>query len=232
MNSSEDKLLIFDCDGVLVDSEIVANRIEAEALTSIGYSLTIEECIKRFTGISTNGLREIIFKESGLDIPLDFLANQQDLISKAFEIELRPLMTEILQMIDEMKIMRCVASSSPLSRVIKSLELTQQISFFNRDSIFTSQLVLKGKPAPDLFLFAAKQMGFSSENCLVIEDSFSGIQAAISAGMQVIGFLGGSHTQYEWYQQKIKSYNIPIAYNTNELLLTLKECLNTERSLL
>ena len=147
----QDKLIIFDCDGVLVDSEIIANRIEAEGLTSIGYSLTTEECIKRFTGISTKGLREIIFKESGLDISLDFLAEQQDLIAKAFEIELRPLIKEILQMVEEAKIMRCVASSSPLNRVTKSLELTQQINFFNHNSIFTSQQVLNGKPAPDLF---------------------------------------------------------------------------------
>lgn len=218
----EDRLIIFDCDGVLVDSEIVANRIEAEALTSIGYPLTTEECIKRFTGVSTKGLREIIFEESGLEISLDFLAKQQDRILKAFETELKPLTKEVLQMIEEANIMRCIASSSPLNRVTKSLELTRLTSFFNRDSIFTSQQVVKGKPAPDLFLFAAEQMGFSSENCLVIEDSFSGIQAAISAGMQVIGFLGGSHTQYEWYQQKIKSYNIPIAYNANELLFALK----------
>lgn len=101
---SEDKLVIFDCDGVLVDSEIVANRIEAEALTSLGYTLTTEESIKRFTGISAKSVRQIIFEESGLDISLDFFATQQELISKALETELQPLIVQILQMLKKTKL--------------------------------------------------------------------------------------------------------------------------------
>ena len=217
------KLIIFDCDGVLVDSEIIANRIEAEGLTSVGYTLTTEQCIWKFTGISSSTQRQIIFEETNLDIPSNFLAKQQELISKAFEKELQPLVKEILEIVEQMKVSKCVASSSSLERVIKSLELTQQIHYFSPNAIFTSQQVVRGKPAPDLFLFAAKQMGFPTQNCLVIEDSFFGVQAALSAGMQVIGFVGGTHAQYEWYREKLKSCNIPIAYNANELLLLLKE---------
>ena len=92
--------------------------------------------------------------------------------------------------------------------------------------MFTSQQVSKGKPAPDLFLFAASQMGFSPGDCIVIEDSAAGIEAAIAAGMHVVGFLGGSHAQYNWYQEKINKYNVPIAKNSNELLLILRNLLS------
>jgi HAD superfamily hydrolase (TIGR01509 family) len=183
------KLVIFDCDGVLVDSEIVSNRIDAEALTSFGYAITAEESIRRFTGLNAKAVRQIILNESGIEIPLDYLASQQSLVLKAFETELKPLMKPVLEVINEMKISRCVASSSPRNRVIRCLELTEQFIYFNDESIFTSQQVSNGKPAPDLFLFAANQMGFNQEDCIVIEDSAAGIEAAISAGMRVIGFL-------------------------------------------
>jgi HAD superfamily hydrolase (TIGR01509 family) len=222
------KLVIFDCDGVLVDSEIISNRIDAEALTSIGYPITTEESIKRFTGVNAKTVRETIFAESGKDIPLDFLDAQQPLVLKAFETELNPLMEVVLEMIDRQNIMRCVASSSPKHRVIHSLKLTGQCKFFNDKSIFTSQQVSKGKPAPDLFLLVASEMGYSPEDCIVIEDSPAGIQAGLSAKMNVIGFLGGSHAQYDWYRQKIVQFGIPIAHSNQDLLAILKTLLKME----
>lgn len=220
------KLVIFDCDGVLVDSEMIANRIDAEALTSFGYQITTEESIRRFTGLNAKAVHQIILNESGKDIPLDYLDSQQPIVLKAFETELLPLITPVLEFIKEMKISRCVASSSPRNRVIRCLELTEQFLFFNDRSVFTSQQVAKGKPAPDLFLFAASQMGCSPENCIVIEDSFVGIEAAISAGMEVICFLGGSHANFDWYRERIADYHVPIAKNCNELLSVLKHLLN------
>ncbi|MDB6081407.1 MAG: hypothetical protein JWO53_679, partial [Chlamydiia bacterium] len=144
-------------------------------------------------------------------------------VLQAFERELCPLIQPILEAVDEMGISRCVASSSPRDRVIRSLELTDQMKYFTEDSIFTSQQVAKGKPAPDLFLLAAKQMGYGPKDCIVIEDSFVGIEAARSAGMSIIGFLGGSHARYEWYEKKMQEYGIPIAKNCTELLQTLKK---------
>lgn len=223
------KLVIFDCDGVLVDSEIIANRIDAEALTSIGYKISTEESIRRFTGINAKTVREIILNESGQDIPLDYLSSQQSIVLKAFEMELLPLMKPILELIEDMKINRCVASSSPRSRVIRCLELTDQIMFFKDQSIFTSQQVLKGKPAPDLFLFAASQMKCHPGNCIVIEDSFAGIEAAIAADMKVIGFLGGSHANFDWYQERIEKYDVPIAKNCEDLASILKSLLKQEK---
>jgi beta-phosphoglucomutase-like phosphatase (HAD superfamily) len=122
-----------------------------------------------------------------------------------------------------MNVQRCVASSSSGHRVIQSLKLTDQLRFFSEESIFTSQQVSKGKPAPDLFLFAASQMGFAPKNCIVIEDSPAGIEAAKAAGMTVICFLGGSHTHYEWYREKMSIFNIPIARNGPELLSHLQK---------
>lgn len=219
------KLVIFDCDGVLVDSEIIANRIDAEALTSIGYEITTEESIKRFTGLNAKMVRQIILNESGKDIPLEYLSSQQPILLKAFEMELLPLMKPVLELVEEMKINRCVASSSPRNRVIRCLELTDQFRFFSDESIFTSQQVLKGKPAPDLFLFAANQMECSPKNCIVIEDSVVGIEAAIAADMKVVCFLGGDHARFEWYQERIEKYNVPIAKNCDALLSILKSLL-------
>lgn len=215
------KLIIFDCDGVLVDSEIIANRVDAEALTSIGYAITTEESIRRFTGLNAKAVCQIILEESGKDISLDYLASQQPIVLKAFETELRSLIKPILELLEVMKISKCVASSSSRTRVIRCLEITQQFMFFTDQSVFTSQQVSRGKPAPDLFLFAAEQMGFSPKDCIVIEDSVAGIEAAISAGMDVIGFLGGSHSQFNWYQERIRLLNVPIAKNCHELSLIL-----------
>lgn len=224
------KLVIFDCDGVLVDSEIIANRIDAEALTSIGYEITTEESIRRFTGLNAKTVRQMILNESGKEIPLEYLSSKQSILLKAFEMELLPLMKPILELIEEKKINRCVASSSPRDRVIRSLELTDQFMFFNEQSIFTSQQVSRGKPAPDLFLFAASQMKFSPRNCIVIEDSSAGIEAAIAAGMKVICYLGGSHAHFDWYQEKIEKYNVPIAKNCDDLLAILKSLLTCDYS--
>lgn len=114
-----------------------------------------------------------------------------------------------------------MASSSQRSRVIQSLKITGQLDYLTEKAVFTSQQVKYGKPAPDLFLFAADQMQIAPQNCLVIEDSPAGIEAAIAANMAVIGFLGGSHTQFPWYHEKIKSYKIPLAYNSAELMSIL-----------
>lgn len=214
------KLIIFDCDGVLVDSEIIANRVDAEILTHLGYPLTAEDCIKRFTGMNDQSVKQSIFEESGLDLPEDFSEKAR---LQAFENELTPLMLPVLQAISKHKMERCVASNSLRKRVIRSLELTEQIQFFNQEHIFTAAQVQKGKPAPDLFLYAATQMGYAPKDCLVIEDSIAGIQAAQAADMDVIAFLGGGHTRFEWYKNRINVHNVPIAHNTKEIWELMNE---------
>ncbi|WP_131784090.1 HAD family hydrolase [Legionella gresilensis] len=220
------KLIICDCDGVLVDSEILAHRGDIELLRSMGYSISIEESIRRFTGINTKDFRKIILAEVDISISDDFFEQRKRELIKSFELHLKPLIEPVLIKLTTEKIKKCVASSSSKERVIKSLQLTDQFKFFSESSIFVSDQVQRGKPKPDLFIFAAKQMGCAPENCIVIEDSVPGIKAAMAAKMNVIGFLGGEHAQYNWYRQHIEGYKIPIANNNEELWQWLKVFLN------
>lgn len=213
-------MIIFDCDGVLVDSEIIANRIDAEMLTELGYPISIEDSIKKFTGMNAATVRDFIFQESSVRLPENISDLTQQRILNTFENELQPLMYEALEHCSYM--LKCVASSSSRARVLKSLELTKQDHFFSQEAIFTSSQVKRGKPFPDLFLFAAEQMGIRPENCLVIEDSMAGIKAAQSAGMTVIGFLGGSHTGFDWYRHNIQSLGVPIALDATDIIYQLK----------
>jgi phosphoglycolate phosphatase len=183
------QLIIFDCDGVLVDSEYLLNKVFSQALLNYGYNISIEDSIKRFTGVHEHSCREILMEETQLDIPHDYWAREQPNLSKTFELELAPLLNPLLEMLDELKIPKCVASNSSPHHVMQCLELTQTLKYFNKEDIFTSGQVFKPKPAPDLFLFAAKNMGVQPENCIVIEDSLTGAQAAIAAGMKVMMFF-------------------------------------------
>ncbi|HXH55392.1 MAG TPA: HAD family hydrolase [Gammaproteobacteria bacterium] len=212
------KLIIFDCDGVLVDSELIAHKVGLKALNKLGCQMTLEESIRRFTGLNNKSESQILYNEFGLTLSKEFYIDRQHATLEAFESELKPLMELILNFLEKKAISRCVASSSPRERVLRSLVITEQNHFFEDSHIFTSSQVEKGKPAPDLFLFAAEKMGILPENCLVIEDSVAGIQAARSAQMSVIGFLGGNHTKFHWYQENIKNQNIPVAFHYYDLV--------------
>ena len=216
------KLIIFDCDGVLVDSEYIINCIFSEALTSYGYQISTEESIKRFTGINEHDARQIILNESTADIPSNYWELQQPKLDKAYETKLNSLMQPVLEVLDLLQFPRCVASNSSRDHVKNCLKLSQQCNYFTEQTIFTSQQVKKPKPAPDLFLFAAHTMGFQPEDCIVVEDSSTGTQAALAAGMDVLIFLGGSHTRYDWYKNHFVKYNKPIVSSCQELLEKLK----------
>lgn len=211
------KLVIFDCDGVLVDSEVIAHRVLAEGLSRLGCSLTIEESIRTFTGMNRQTSHQLFLEKYGIEISDSFWDQEQERLLKVFENELIDLNKQVLQRLVQQKTRMCVASSSQRSRVIQALKITNQLDYFSEKTIFTSQQVKNGKPAPDLFLFAAEQMQVPPQDCVVIEDSFAGVEAALAANMAVIGFLGGSHAQFPWYQTKIKSYQIPLACNSTEL---------------
>lgn len=217
MSLKNKKLVIFDCDGVLVDSEIIAHRVGVEMFESAGYRISIEDSLKKFTGISIKSTKEIVLQESGIELSENFFNSMSEAILGSFEKELKPLISEVLEQPLWSILSKCVASSSPRERVLKSLEITKQIHLFPNDQIFTSSQVSRGKPFPDLFLFAAKKMNVVPKDCLVIEDSVAGIQAACNAGMNVVGFLGGSHACFDWYQNKVNELNIPLAFTVDGL---------------
>ena len=193
-----------------------------------GYPISIEECIKRFTGINEHTCRQLIIEESGINIPVDYWDLQQPFLMKAYERELTPLLQPVIELLDLLNIPKCVASNSPRNHVVKCLEFTNQIEYFSDQSIFTSQQVIKAKPAPDLFLLAAKEMGMHPENCIVIEDSSTGANAAIAAGMQVLMYLGGSHANFNWYRNQIATHGKPMLSTCGELSHAIQQAIGKE----
>lgn len=183
-------LLIFDCDGVLVDSEVLSCRIDAEILTEIGLPYTAEEIARQFVGVSMKDMISRLEAKHGRRLPDDFSDRLNRTLFARFETDLKPV-EGVREAILSLPFRRCVASSSVHERIALSLRVTGLADLF--DHVFSSVEVPRGKPAPDLFLHAASRMGAASEECLVIEDSPAGVQAARAAGMRVIGFTGGGH---------------------------------------
>jgi len=186
-----DRCLILDCDGVLVDSEVVANRVAARCFTEAGAPIGEEEMIRRFAGMKATKVTEMVFAEHGLEVPPDATELRRQAIMAAFETELTP-MPGIAEALDAIPAPKCVASSSHPERIALSLRITGLAGYFG-DKVFSSFMVERGKPAPDLFLLAAERMGAVPADCIVVEDSVAGVEAGRAAGMRVIGFIGGSH---------------------------------------
>ncbi len=183
-------LLIFDCDGVLVDSERLACQVDAEVLTGLGFPYRAEAIASRFVGVSLKDMVRQIEAEQGRPLPSDFGAQITNALLARFEDALEPI-PGVRDAILALPYRRCVASSSMPDRIALSLRATGLSDLF--DFIFSSVEVKRGKPAPDLFLHAAARMGVPSDACIVIEDSVFGVQAARAARMSVIGFTGGGH---------------------------------------
>lgn len=222
------KMIIFDCDGVLVDSEFITSRVFAEALEGYGYSISAEECIRKFTGASEEACRQAIREETGITIPKNYWSIHEPQLRCAYEKELTPLMQPVLEILKILKIPRCIASNSPRSHILDCLTYTKQMNYFDETSIFSAQQVANAKPAPDLFLHAAKEMNVKPEDCIVIEDSSAGARAAIAAGMQVFMFLGGTHARASWYRDKLAVHEKPMMSNCNELLDAIQNVLGIE----
>jgi HAD superfamily hydrolase (TIGR01509 family) len=187
-------LVIFDCDGVLVDSEVLACDVQARALTAYGLPISGAEVARRFLGMSAKDMRGLLEIDLGRPLPADHEARCGEELFGLFRRELKPVagIAGVLAKLDGAGVARCVASSSSPERIALALEVTGLSDFFG-GHVFSSTMVARGKPAPDLFLHAAKAMGFGPESCVVIEDSVNGIRAARSARMRAVGFLGGVH---------------------------------------
>jgi HAD superfamily hydrolase (TIGR01509 family) len=176
---------------VLVDSEAISCRAHAEVLSRHGYPITQEQVFDRFLGRSTRQANIEVEAELGRALPDDFHVQLQDEQFRSFEADLQAV-PHIHAALDAIVQPVCVASSGSQQRMRLTLGRTRLYDRF-APNIFSSSQVINGKPAPDLFLFAAGQMNVAPERCIVVEDSVAGISGAVAAGMTVLGFHGGSH---------------------------------------
>jgi len=185
------RLIIFDCDGVLVDSEPLAMRVLLRALASAGLDVSSESGFRNYLGRSFSSIAQSLDDLHGLRLDDAAIEAMRLDLYETYRHELRP-MAGLLDVLPELDIPFCVASSSQMERIRLSLEITGLMARF-KPTIFSATMVEHGKPAPDLFLKAAADMGVAPEECVVVEDSPAGIIAAKKAGMRVIAFTGGGH---------------------------------------
>ena len=183
-------MLIFDCNGVLVDSEPIAAAVAADEFTRVGIPITPELVTRYFFGRRPADMFAMVETATHRKLPADFGANVAAATLKRFRTDLRA-MPHASHALTWLRGPKCVASSSTGDRIRASLEITGLARFF--DFVFSASDVPGGKPAPDLFLHAASHTGVQASDCIVIEDSPAGVAAATAAGMSVIGFVGGSH---------------------------------------
>jgi len=189
------KLIIFDCDGVLVDSEAILVDVELDFFRKHGIEITIDSYLDQFMGIPLDDWRAkvsaLLNDKLGIPISDDFFKPLEETISRRIAEELLAI-DGAHQAINSLNSAICVASSSSISSLESKLIQTGLFDLFD-PHIFSTQLVKNGKPAPDLFLHAAKQLDVLPSECIVVEDSVNGVLAGKRAGMQVIGFTGGGH---------------------------------------
>jgi len=185
-------LLIFDCDGVLVDSEVIACRAVSEALHEFGFSLPVDEVAERFLGTSSRDMYAALERDWNCALPDAVKARIGARSRELFDRDLRPV-AGVDVTLAALVGLRCVASSSGPEVITYKLTRTDLLARFEATALFSSRMVSRGKPAPDLFLHAAERMGAAAGRCLVIEDSVPGVTAAKAAGMTAFGFTGASH---------------------------------------
>lgn len=184
-------LVIFDCDGVLVDTEAISNDVMSVVLARHGFHASADECHMRFVGRAIESVQAEVEAELGKSLGSDWPAIVRVETEAAFDRGVRPI-PGISEAIDEVvgaNMAYCVASSGKFSKMRKSLGKAGLLHHFEH-VLFSAEQVGRGKPAPDLFLFAAEAMGVAPADCIVIEDSVAGVQAAVAAGMDVLAYAG------------------------------------------
>ncbi|MFS0698256.1 HAD family hydrolase [Streptomyces nitrosporeus] len=184
------ELVIFDNDGVLVDSEPISNTVLAGYLTELGHPTTYEESVRDFMGAAVHRVHDLVEERTGQKLPADFDEQLNTRTIAAFQQELVVVdgVEELLGKLVADGVAYCVASSGSHRKIAAGHRRTGLDQWFEDEWIFSSEDVGRGKPAPDLFLHAAASMGVSPERCVVIEDSPLGVEAARAAGMDVYGF--------------------------------------------
>jgi len=180
--------VIFDCDGVLVDSDRLALRIQADRLTELGLPTTYEDSVREYLGIGLPATLVKVERSLGRPVPQQWVDDLEREVWAVFGRELQPV-PGVVRALDELETQTCIASSGSHAKMRYTLGLTGLLERFE-GRIFSGDEVEHGKPAPDVFLHAAARMGFAASRCVVVEDSPYGVEAAVAAGMQVAGFAG------------------------------------------
>ena len=204
--------VIFDCDGVLVDSEWLASRVEGELLRELGVELTVEQVHELFLGKTVSGVLDIIAARRGASLPPEFTYNWAFATARTFVRELQPIpfVRGVVERLRDAGHRLAVASQSPLARVRLSLEVTGLAEFFG-DHLYVTTMVARPKPAPDVYLLAASRLGAAPGDCLVIEDSPAGAAGARAAGMQALGYAPGNTAD------AMRARGVPVLRSMDEL---------------
>jgi HAD superfamily hydrolase (TIGR01509 family) len=203
-------LVIFDCDGVLVDSELISCRAHSQTLARHGYAITEQQVLERFLGVSDREARLTIEAEIGRALPDDFEAQVKAATLQFYAGDLRAI-ANVGEAIAAIDLPKCVASSGTPEKIRHGLTCADLYDVL-APHIFSATQVKHGKPAPDLFLFAAEQMRTSPARCIVIEDSVAGVTGALAAGMRVLGFHGGSHCR-PGHAEKLRAAGAAIIFD-------------------
>lgn len=191
-------LIIFDCDGVLVDSEPIANRVLVEVLAELGLRMTYDECVRTFIGRSAATCMAMIEERIGRRLPEKFLQDWDVRLFAALRQDVKPI-PGVTEALAQIRLPICVASSGSHERMRLTLEATGLLSRFG-GCLFSATDVARGKPCPDLFLHAAQTIGATPGRCAVVEDTTIGVEAGMAAGMTVFGYAGGAYSDPELLQ--------------------------------
>jgi HAD superfamily hydrolase (TIGR01509 family) len=178
--------VIFDCDGVLVDTELISNTVLGALLTEAGLPRTLEDCMRDYRGRSIASVLTMAERSLGAALPFDVAGRYFAEIEEVFATELEPV-PGVIGALDRISMPSCVASSGPHHKMAVTLQATGLWERFE-GRIFSAMDVANGKPAPDLFLHAAAHMGFHPASTAVVEDSLPGVEAAVAAGMRALAF--------------------------------------------
>ena len=188
------ELIIFDCDGVLVDSEIIAAEVEAALLTEAGYPISTEEMAERFAGMTWQNTLLAVEKDASIPLSASLLSKQQAVLEARIDADLK-IVDGVKAALSQIRLRKCVCSNSTSERLDKMLTMVGIKAVFGKNIFSARDLGPdRVKPKPDIFLHGAAQMSVAPEAVLVVEDSVHGVHAARAAGMRVIGFTGASHS--------------------------------------
>lgn len=212
-------LIIFDCDGVLVDSEVISIAVDEIVLADLGWRIDTDEIIARFVGRSHDHFLAVVEEHIGYKLPDKWEDSYQRLYREAMLRDLRPV-PGIIDALDVITVPSCVASNGSHEKMQFTLGLTGLLTRFD-GRIFSASEVALGKPAPDLFLHASSTLGYRPSDCVVVEDSVAGVQAALAADMNVIAYAGGVTSR-----SQLEVFDVSVIDHMSELPQSLEEFVN------